>query len=570
MDALPLLAALGILVGFSAGAAILLFRFLIETILGLFLDGNSENFESLSLMFRAAIPITGAVILGMVFRSLAANERRTGIGFVVERFHLYQGAITLRSLTIQFFGAAIALISGFPMGREGPAVHLGAASGSLLGQWARLPNNSLRLLTSCGCAAAISASFNTPIAGVIFAIEVVMMEYHFNTVIPVILASVVGAILTRAMYGSEPAFSIPPVHDFTLLELPFVVLCGFATALVATSTIVLAKQWAIRCKSINVSWRFFAAGLITALCGVIAPEILGIGYDTVDAIMAGQLTLASIFLVLLVKLFASSACVGLGIPAGVIGPALVLGALTGGLLHLVLQDLLPESNATLYILLGMGGMMAAVLQAPLAALMALLELTFEAEIIFPGMLVVVIATMVTSQVFRQRSIITTLMELQGINLKISPLSAHLNRVGVAAVMDRNVKRVANELSVDDANKLLATNPQWLLLEQNGQVSDYMPASDLVNFINEQQQQKKEAEATPNPELKPVTKVNLKEIPSKRDNLVPILLSATLQEALELMTQKNVDALCVQRLTAPGIYHVFGVIRRQSIEHYYQR
>lgn len=561
LDAVPLLALLGILAGFSSGLIILLFRFLIELVLSLILPGSSENFEGLNPMIQGALPLTGAALLGAGFHYLSKEERRTGVGYVIERFNLFQGAIGLRSLLVQFFGAAATLISGLSMGREGPAVHLGAAGGSLLGQWARLPNNSVRILTSCGCAAAISASFNTPIAGVIFAMEVIMMEYSISTFIPIILASVVGASMTRAAYGHAPAFTIPEVQLGTLLELPFVVLCGIFIGCLAAALIYLSRQCYHQTHRLGVGWRFFAAGLVTALCGYAAPQILGIGYDTVNAAMVGSLTAGTLLLVMVLKIVATSACVGAGLPAGVIGPALVIGAMAGALFGELGSAVLPEnSNITLYVLLGMAGMMAATLEAPLAALMTLLELTFEANIIFPGMLVVVISSLITSQVFRQKGIFLSLLDAQGISIRVSPLASHLHRVGVAAVMDRNIQRVNQHIALPEADELLKKQPNWLMIEKDGLPSHYMPAAELALYVASLKR-----DDTPAEEVS----INLLEIPGKRDNVVPVLLSATLLEALDAMKKADVSAVYVRRMSAPNIYRVFGVIRRQDIEHYYQ-
>ena len=243
LDALPLLALLGILAGLSAGLVILLFRLLVEMTLHLFLIGGPEDFESLSPVVQGALPLTMAALLGTAFHYLSREDRRTGVTYVIERFNLFQGALSLRSLLVQFFGAAATLIGGLSMGREGPAVHMGAAGSSLLAQWARLPNNSVRILTGCGSAAAISASFNTPIAGVIFAMEVIMMEYSIGTFIPIILASVVGAAMTRAVYGHEPAFAVPEVQLGSLLELPYVVLCGALFGVLAAALIYATRRF---------------------------------------------------------------------------------------------------------------------------------------------------------------------------------------------------------------------------------------------------------------------------------------------------------------------------------------
>ncbi|MEE2730995.1 MAG: chloride channel protein [Pseudomonadota bacterium] len=566
LDAVPLLAVLGILAGLSSGLIIILFRLLVESVLSLFLPEHSENFEGLNPMLQGALPLTCAILLGAAFHYLSKDERRTGVTYVIERFNLYQGAISWRSLLVQFFGAAATLIGGLSMGREGPAVHLGAAGGSLLGQWARLPNNSVRILTGCGCAAAISASFNTPIAGVIFAMEVIMMEYSISTFIPIILASVVGASLTRAVYGHEPAFNIPTVQMGTLLELPFVVICGVIIGCLAAALIYLSLRFYQHTHRLGVGWRFFLAGLVTAACGYLAPEILGVGYDSVNAALVGSLTVTALLFIMSLKLLATSACVGAGLPGGVIGPALFIGAMAGGLFGELGQALLPEdANITLYVLLGMAGMMAATLEAPLAALMALLELTFEPNIIFPGMLVVVISSLITTQVFRQRGIFQGFLEAQGIALNVSPLAQHLHRVGVAAVMDRNIRRVNQHLSREEADDILKKQPNWLLIEKDGLPSHFMPAAELAMHLANLDQAKPKEGAAPTDGAS----INLLEIPAKRDNVTPVLLSATLHEALQAMKKADVSAVYVRRMSAPNIYRVFGVVRKQDIEHYYQ-
>ncbi len=559
MDDVALLALLGALAGIASGLVILLFRLLVEYILLLTL-GSAENFEALPHWAHAVLPLTGTGLLALAFLWLKPEERRTGISHVIERFHLYQGIMSLRGLMIQYAGAAVTLIFGLSMGREGPAVQLGSASGSLLGQWAQLPNNSIRVLTGCGCAAAIAASFNTPIAGVVFAMEVVMMEYHVSTFIPIILASVVGASITRMVYGDEVAFVVPPVHLSSLLEIPFVVLSGLFIGAVAALLIFLSRQTMLQGARVAVGWRFLLAGLITGGCALLAPEIMGVGYDTVDAAIAGQISILALVTILSLKLIATSACVGAGLPGGVVGPTLVLGALCGGLMGALGKTLLPVTDSGLYVLIGMAAMMSATLQAPLAGLMALLELTANSHIIFPGMLAVVSSSLITSQVFRQRGIFHTLLKAQGIRLHVSPLSHQLQSVGVAAVMNRNVARVAQQTTQTDMMRVLEKQPAWLLLEQDGVLTHYMPAAEVAQFL---------AKQTPVPGGSTDPKLDLMEVPGSRDNIKSILMSATLKEALDQMKHQQVDALYVHWQSAPAIFRVMGIIRRQDIEHFYQ-
>ena len=193
VDALLLLAVLGLLVGLLAGGVTLAFRLLVEDIQSAFLS-HPEDYEALGWQARLLIPLAGGILVGTVLHFLSHEQRAVGIVHVMERLNYHEGHLPLRNIFVQFFGAAVSIISGHSVGREGPSVHLGAGSGSVLGQALRLPNNSIRTLVACGAAAAIAASFNTPLAGVIFAMEVILLEYTISGFVPVILAAVSAVI----------------------------------------------------------------------------------------------------------------------------------------------------------------------------------------------------------------------------------------------------------------------------------------------------------------------------------------------------------------------------------------
>ncbi|WP_235015418.1 chloride channel protein [Oceanicoccus sp. KOV_DT_Chl] len=215
------LSALGVISGFSSALVILLFRLLIDSSSQLLLPGdNPENFEALPSWLHFALPVAGAVIMGLVMRRMNPADIKVGIVHVITRVHGHQGHFPVKNALIQFFGGAFAIFTGQSGGREGPAIHLGAAANSFLGRSLLLPNNSMRMLVGCGTSAAIAASFDTPIAGVIFAMEVIMLEYTVGSFIPVMLATVTATALTHAFYGNEVLFSIPPLDTTPLWELP--------------------------------------------------------------------------------------------------------------------------------------------------------------------------------------------------------------------------------------------------------------------------------------------------------------------------------------------------------------
>ena len=209
VDALPQLVAIGALVGLLTGLVIIAFRLAIDLPLFAFLGTPGGDFESLPTATRVMLVMGGALLLGFGMRKMTASERRLGVVHVMERLSLHQGNLPVKSAVAQFVGGALALVTGQSGGREGPAIHLGAATGSALGQAFKLPNNSMRALLACGSAAAIASSFNTPIAGVIFAMEVVMMEYSIASFLPVIVAAVTAPRFSRSSCSAtQPAFSL--------------------------------------------------------------------------------------------------------------------------------------------------------------------------------------------------------------------------------------------------------------------------------------------------------------------------------------------------------------------------
>lgn len=379
------------------------------------LHGGIDSFETLPPAARLLLPIAGALAIGFACHRLSPEALRLGVVHVMERLARHQGRLSWPAAGRQFAGNVFALNMGLSGGHEGPAVHLGAAASSLLGQALDVRPDEVRNLVACGAAAAIAASFNTPLAGVIFAMEVVLMEYTILGFVPVLIATVTATVLARWAFGSSTVFAVPPSEIASLAEVPYIALAGLAVGLAGGTFILLVEAF-----SKLQRWPFWvraaAAGAVTGALALLAPEVLGIGYDTVDAALLGQLAWGALLLILVAKIVASAACVGSGLPVGIIGPTLVIGGVLGGLAGQVLGVLAPQwnSDAPLYVVLGMAAMMAAVLQAPLAALAAVLELTGNPNIILPAMLVVVVAMLTVRIVFRRRSVFLTTLRSVGI------------------------------------------------------------------------------------------------------------------------------------------------------------
>lgn len=560
VDALPQLAILGLVSGLLAGAVIILLRLVIENSQSSFLPGGStENYEALSTFTRFLLPAAGGLAIGLIFHSLnkTGGGIQVGIVHVLERLAYHQGHLPFRNVLLQFIGAAISIISGHSVGREGPGVHLGAASASLLGQGLRLPNNSIRTLVACGVAASVAASFNTPIAGVVFAMEVIMMEYTIAGFTPVILAAVSATALTRFVFGSEPAFSVPALQLASLLELPYLLVMGVVIGALA-ACFISALKWLTQTSSKMIIWqRMTLAGVLTGLCAAVVPEVMGVGYDTVNQAMLGQIGIGLLLTVVLFKIIATTVGLGLGLPGGLIGPTLVIGAAAGGVLGIVAEMIFPGQVASpgFYAMLGMGAMMGATIQAPLAALLAMLELTSNPNIILPGMLVVVASGLTSSHLFGHKSVFITLLKARGLDCRSTPIAQSLRRVGVASAMNRAFAISRQKLKTQSATQLLNDQPLWVIVKDEEQPTVLLLAADLDRHLNSA------------PDAGDA--IDLLTIPAQRENTAPISQQATLQEALDCMNKKNIDALYVLSTTPNKQTDIIGVITRQTIKAYYR-
>jgi len=584
-DALLHLALFGLITGFLSGGVIVLFRLFVENIQDYLLPGNgAENYEELPPLLHFLFPLIASCILAFVFYKWAKGIRVLGVARVMERIAYHQGHLTLRGFIIQFVGAAVAIIGGHSVGREGPHAYLGATASSLFGQLFRLPNNSIRTLVASGAAAGIAASFNTPLAGVIFALEVIMMEYALNSFVPVMLAAVVATALSNAVLGGEPAFIIPELHTTSIVELPVILVLGVVTGACAAMFNHILTLIATRTQSIEIWWRIILAGLLMGILGYIQPVILGIGYDTVDATLMGEYALGTLITFMLLKLMATSISVGLGIPGGMIGPAFFIGATLGAAIGLMAIWLYGDNNGEnishvgFYALLGMGAMMGASLQAPLAALTAIMELTYNPGIIMPGMLVIVIAQLTASEIFKKQSLFVTMLRSNGLDFSVDPVLQVLRSVGVASVLDASFKQYHSIISRAEALLLIETKTHWLVVnDKNGLPISLMPVTELAKYL----QRKALTEKSQNTlndgddisdnknEDKNEESINLLEMPAQRLNLTPLSLQANLIQAHEAFVRGE-EALYVvfRKEKAREGSRIYGIITKQIIEEAY--
>jgi H+/Cl- antiporter ClcA len=547
-------ALLGIVAGLVSGLAVIAFERSIDELALLVGVGDSgEGFEALPTTLRFALPAAGAIVLGLVFAMLKPEDREVGIVHVISRLHSNYGVLPWRNALVQFCGGAVALATGQSGGREGPGVHLGGAAGSLVGQSLKLPNNSLRVLIACGTAGGIAAAFNTPLAGVIFAMEVIIVEYTVAGFLPVMLAAVCSSVLSRQLGGGSEVFSIQGVELASLYEIPFIIMlglcCGVAAAMFIRSITTVA-----RFANIPVALRFAMVGLLTGTIGIFVPQTLGVGYDTLGDVLYGQVAIGVLLLIAGAKLFATAASVGAGMPVGLIGPTLLIGACIGAFFGNVMQDFAPlaSGGTTLYATIGMAAAMGAVFAAPLAASLAVIELSQSTSIAMPALFAIVAAHLTNLTLFKQRSAHQSLLRQLQRQLPNDPLTQLLHRTDVNAVIDASVVELGTTVGSAVRSTLGLQVPNWCMIARDGEKLFLVNGRELLDWLES---------------LEDTDDADITESSLRRWTVAGVPEQATLRQVLDILRARTVEAVFVQTRGRTGNRVLRGIVTRESIERF---
>lgn len=448
---LCLLAAIG---GFASALLVVLFIFAIEGI-QLFFLREKDDYNSLAALSRFQLPIIGAVVI-LFFAWLTGYKYiRSGIPYVLHRLKIANGVMPLRNTINQFIGSTIALAAGFSVGREGPAVHLGAACSSYIGNKLNLPYNAIRSLSACGIAAGIAACFNTPIAAVLFVMEVILREYKVHIFIPVMIAAIVGSMTTSSIFGVNHEFGYFSAITLTRDHYLILALLGIALGVIAFAFnryLILVIKHSAR---FHIVPRILTAAFITGALGYAVPYAMGTDLSAINFSLQDNVELQLLLGLLLAKMIMTIMALGLGIPGGIIGPILGIGAIAGTCgsmmaMHFMTVDI----TASDFALMGMAGFMAATLNAPLAALLCVVELSNQIEIIIPAMIVITSACIASGQFFGNRSIFIMQLEVQGLAYRRPPIEKSLQRIGVLGVMEENIT-LLQQTHDDDIAELIS-------------------------------------------------------------------------------------------------------------------
>lgn len=434
-------------IGIAAGVAAVLFR------LGIYAIQTAAygTDDVLTLHSFAAglawyqiliIPICGGLIVGLLLERFTDDGRVRSVADVIEGAALSEGRVEVRRGLASAAASMITLSTGGSTGREGPVVHLAAVISTAVCRWINANGITGRDLLGCAVAAAVSASFNAPIAGALFALEVVLRHFAVHAFAPIVIASAVGTVINRLVFGDVTEFVLPVQNALGFyVELPAFLILGLVSGIVAVAlmkAIFLADDFGTYVQEETGIPQFLRPAIAGALLGGLAiwwPHIIGVGYETTSAALTGELMLHEAIVFVILKVIAVAITMGGRMGGGVFSPSLMIGALTGLAFGAIATSIFPtvSGSETLYALAGMGAVAAAVLGAPISTTLIVFELTGDWQIGLAVMVAVSLSTALSSRLV-DRSFFLTQLERRNVHLAAGPQAYLLATFKVSTIM----------------------------------------------------------------------------------------------------------------------------------------
>ncbi len=409
-----------LLVGLGSGFGAVIFRWLINSFTILSFAAARSVLSFMGRYYVIMVPAIGGLFVGPMIHFFAREAKGHGVPEVMEAIALRGGRIRPIVVVIKALASSICIGSGGSVGREGPIVQIGSALGSTVGQILHMSDDRIRNLVACGAAGGIAATFNAPIAGVIFALEVILGEFSVGYFSTVVISSVTASVIGRIFMGNAPAFSVPPYSMVSPWELLFYAGLGIVAAVVAVIFVWILYKF----EDLFDAWAFpeyfkpVVGGLIIGSMGLYFPQLFGVGYEAIEKTLLNELVWSTLLVLVFLKILATSITIGAGGSGGVFAPSLFIGAMLGGVYGLAVHSWLPDITAApgAYALVGMAAVFAAAARAPITAVIILFEMTDDYRIILPLMLATVISTLLAEHLSRE-SIYTLKLTRRGVHLE---------------------------------------------------------------------------------------------------------------------------------------------------------
>jgi CIC family chloride channel protein len=405
---------LSLLIGALVGLVVVAFILVTELIGSWLLPGGGPGWR------RLAVPTLGALFTGYLLFRFFPAARGSGIPQTRAAIVIYDGWIAFRTVVGKFFCCSLSLASGIALGREGPSVHIGAGLASAIGRRLRLGTEQVRWLIPVGTSAALAAAFNTPIAAVLFSLEEIMGDLHAPILGSVVLSAATSWMILHLLLGDEPLFQVPAYQLVSPSEFGVYAVLGVAGGIASVCFVKLllgTRRRFLRLPHSPVWVQPAFGGLCVGLLGVFVPAVLGVGYDQVERVLAGDVVVRTVLLLAALKIVATAMCYASGNAGGIFGPSLFIGAMVGAAVGGVAHATFPATTAGpgAYALVGMGAAFAGIVRTPLTSVIMIFEVTRDYSIIVPLMIANLVAFFI-SQRLQPEPIYEALARQEGVHL----------------------------------------------------------------------------------------------------------------------------------------------------------
>ncbi len=443
---------------------------------------------------RFLIPVLGGVLVGLIVLIGRQSVRGHGTSSIMEAVARRGGVIPLGRTLIKEGATIVTVATGGSLGREGPLVRVGAALGSTLGRRFNLSGHRLKILVGCGAAAGIAAAYNAPVGGAMFAMEVILGNFALESFGPIVVASVIGTIISRTMISAYTAYSPPPYSAMTSgWELGHYLFMGLLIGIASALFILALKAAEKAFDRIPIpAWAKPAIGFgLVGLIGVRFPYVFGNGYDTVNQVLREAIPLSLVLVLPFLKVAATALTMGSGGSGGLFTPTLFVGSVLGSAYGSWCHATFPMSTSTpgAYALVGMGAMIAGTTQAPLTAILTIFEMTGDYQVLLPLMFSCAVATVV-GRLLHRESIYTESLAERGVRVGGRVEELVMDRIQVRDLMRQGARPVRDQEPVEDVLKRLlaegrkelfvvGANERFLGTISLAELSDYLGRPDAL-------------------------------------------------------------------------------------------
>ncbi len=537
-----------VIVGLGGGFGAVIFRWMIAQFSHLFFTtgGNALNF--LGKYSVVLFPAAGGLIVGPLIYYFARETKGHGVPEVMRAVLVEGGKIRPRVAAVKAFASSICIGSGGSAGREGPIIQIGSALGSALGQVFKLTEEKTKTLVGCGAAAGIAATFNAPLGGIFFALEVILREYGLRNFSSVVLSSVTATVISRSFLGNYPAFRTPPFQLYQVSDFLYYLVLGLFAAAMAWIFIKLLYKSEDIFDGLKMPEYFkpVLGGLGVGIVGIYFPQIFGVGYETIQSSINGQPILWITAALVLLKIVATSLTLGSGGSGGVFAPSLFIGAMLGEAFGIVAHRIIPSTIIPpgAFALVGMASVFAGVSQAPISAILLLFEMTGNYQILPPLMITCIISALAIRRISRY-SIYTLKLVRKGVDIEKFKYGDLMESTPVSEAMITNIISVLQTYSVTRVGLMIKnTNHRGFpVTDEEGSLVGIITRQDINHALEKGN--------------------GVSEISSimTRDLLV-CYPDESLRSALHKMASRNVGRLPV--VERKNVTHMVGILTRKSL------